>query len=125
MGTRETAEEILVAHQRFDSGSCLCGWSELGKSHPAHQVAMLYEALCQGAVMQPETYEGRHPSIVSLAKFFSFQHLGRDDLKRISELCCLLAEDMLENLPDGPELTAGLRKLLEAKDCFVRAALGD
>ena len=24
---------------------------------------------------------------------------------------------------DGPELTAGLRKLLEAKDCFVRAAL--
>lgn len=26
-------------------------------------------------------------------------------------------------LPDGPELTAGLRKLLEAKDCFVRAAV--
>lgn len=27
------------------------------------------------------------------------------------------------SLPKGPELTAGLRKLLEAKDCFVRAAL--
>lgn len=27
------------------------------------------------------------------------------------------------NLGDGPELTAGLRKLLEAKDCFVRAAI--
>jgi hypothetical protein len=26
-------------------------------------------------------------------------------------------------LPDGPELTVGLRKLLEAKDCLVRAAL--
>ncbi len=26
-------------------------------------------------------------------------------------------------LPEGPELTAGLRKLLEAKDCFVRAAM--
>ena len=26
-------------------------------------------------------------------------------------------------LPDGPEKSAGLRKLLEAKDCFVRAAL--
>jgi hypothetical protein len=26
---------------------------------------------------------------------------------------------------DGPELTAGLRKLLEAKDCIVRAALPD
>ncbi|PRY56421.1 hypothetical protein B0I28_10970 [Glycomyces artemisiae] len=30
---------------------------------------------------------------------------------------------MIAALPDGPELTAGLRKLLEAKDCFVRAAL--
>lgn len=30
---------------------------------------------------------------------------------------------MDELLPDGPEKTAGLRKLLEAKDCFVRAAL--
>ena len=34
-----------------------------------------------------------------------------------------LAEAMVNALPDGPELTAGLRKLLEAKDCFVRAAL--
>jgi hypothetical protein len=34
-----------------------------------------------------------------------------------------LAEAMIVELPDGPELTAGLRKLLEAKDCFVRAAL--
>jgi hypothetical protein len=30
---------------------------------------------------------------------------------------------MISDLPDGPELSAGLRKLLEAKDCFVRAAL--
>lgn len=30
---------------------------------------------------------------------------------------------VINTLPDGPELTAGLRKLLEAKDCFVRAAL--
>ena len=26
-------------------------------------------------------------------------------------------------LPDGPEKSAGLRKLLEAKDCFVRSAI--
>ena len=31
---------------------------------------------------------------------------------------------MNEQLPDGPEKSAGLRKLLEAKDCMVRAALG-
>jgi hypothetical protein len=75
--------------------------------------------------MLPEVYEGRHPGVVSLAKFFSFQHLTRDDLKLISRNCSELAEEMLQALPDGPELTAGLRKLLEAKDCFVRAALGD
>lgn len=42
--TDETAQAILIAHQRRDYGSCLCGWSELGKSHPGHQVAMLREA---------------------------------------------------------------------------------
>lgn len=31
--------------------------------------------------------------------------------------------DVIEDLPDSPELTTGLRKLLEAKDCFVRAAI--
>lgn len=30
---------------------------------------------------------------------------------------------MINALPDGTELAVGLRKLLEAKDCFVRAAL--
>lgn len=39
--------------------------------------------------------------------------------KPISEL----AHKMAEDLPGGPELTTGLRKLLEAKDCLVRAAL--
>lgn len=37
----ETATAILVAHQRRDIGSCLCGWAELGRSHPGHQVQML------------------------------------------------------------------------------------
>lgn len=42
--TRDAAEKILIAHQRRDYRSCICGWSELGKSHPGHQVAMLAEA---------------------------------------------------------------------------------
>lgn len=33
------------------------------------------------------------------------------------------AQEMDTLLPDGPEKSAGLRKLLEAKDCFVRAAI--
>lgn len=41
--TEAAAEELLVAHQRHRSG-CLCGWAELGKSHPGHQVEVLRKA---------------------------------------------------------------------------------
>lgn len=68
--------------------------------------------------------EGRHPSTVAIARYFDFAHLP-EPLKRISAPCYLLAERMVHELPDGPELTTGLRKLLEAKDCFVRATLPD
>jgi hypothetical protein len=44
MTADEAAAAILTAHQRRDIRSCLCGWSELGKSHAVHQVAMLREA---------------------------------------------------------------------------------
>lgn len=36
--------DVLVVHQRQNASSCLCGWSELGKSHPAHQAASLSAA---------------------------------------------------------------------------------
>ena len=65
---------------------------------------------------------GRHPATAQVARHFTFAHLP-PGLQEISKPCHDLAEAMLASLPDGPELTAGLRKLLEAKDCFVRAAL--
>jgi hypothetical protein len=65
---------------------------------------------------------GRHPATQHFAPLFAYEHL-RDDLRPVSQACAELAEKMVERLPDGPELTTGLRKLLEAKDCFVRAAL--
>lgn len=34
-----------------------------------------------------------------------------------------VATQAVDQLPDSAELTAGLRKLVEAKDCFVRAAI--
>ena len=58
----------------------------------------------------------------SLRKFFKFDHLPVN-LQEPSRSCALLAEQMDMNLPDCAEKTAGLRKLLEAKDCFVRAKL--
>jgi len=65
---------------------------------------------------------GRHTSTVQIARFFAYDHLPAH-LQAISRPCHDLAEEMIGALPDGPELTAGLRKLLEAKDCFVRANL--
>lgn len=66
--------------------------------------------------------EGRHPGTVGIVRYFAWAHLP-EHLQAVSRPLGLLALEMVGVLPDGPELTAGLRKLLEAKDCFVRAAL--
>lgn len=58
-----------------------------------------------------------------IMKFFAYDHLPLA-LRKISKPVCVLAEEMDQFLPDGPEKSAGLRKLLEAKDCFVRANIG-
>ena len=65
---------------------------------------------------------GMHPGVVSLLRYFEYAHLPAN-LQRVSAGCSAMANDLARSLPQGPELTAGLRKLLEAKDCFVRAAL--
>lgn len=59
----ETAETILVAHQRLDITGCVCGWSELGKSHPKHQVAMLHEAGLRLAHEDPVAAGQRLPAV--------------------------------------------------------------
>lgn len=57
-----------------------------------------------------------------IMRHFAFAHLP-PDLKEVSEPMGVLAKVMDENLPDCAEKSAGLRKMLEAKDCFVRAKL--
>lgn len=57
-----------------------------------------------------------------IMQYFEYKHLP-DKLQEVSAPVSILASAMDEHLPDGPEKSAGLRKLLEAKDCFVRAAL--
>lgn len=64
----------------------------------------------------------RHPATTGLLRYFEFEHL-KTPLRQVSSECHDLAHRMVSRLPDGPELTTGLRKLLEAKDCFVRASL--
>ena len=62
-----------------------------------------------------------HPSTKELLKYFGYSHLS-PHLQEVSKPFCEIAVSMAEKL-EGPEVSAGLRKLLEAKDCFVRAAL--
>lgn len=63
-----------------------------------------------------------HPATQAVLQHFRFEHLP-PHLQEVSKPCGLLAQLVAEHLPDDPEVTVGLRKLLEAKDCFVRAAV--
>lgn len=57
-----------------------------------------------------------------MRQFFVYSHL-REELQEISKPFCDLAEIIINILPRNPERTTALRKILEAKDCAVRAYL--
>lgn len=67
----------------------------------------------------------RHPNIEHLLSLFEYAHLP-PHLGAISHPFWSLAHEMADHFKgNGIELTAGLRKLLEAKDCMVRQAVID
>lgn len=64
-----------------------------------------------------------HPATAQILRWLDVSHLPAHladygkDFRRI-------AADLVVSLPNGgPELTTGLRKLVEAKDCIIRAAI--
>lgn len=57
-----------------------------------------------------------------LLSYFAFSHLP-EHLQAVSRPYCELAHHLRDTLPEGAEATTALRKLLESKDCAVRAAL--
>lgn len=64
-----------------------------------------------------------HPATAAVLRWFDYDHLP-PHLQAVSQMCHDVAHEMARRFPDGgPELTAGLRKLLEAKDAFVRVAV--
>lgn len=56
-------------------------------------------------------------------KHFRYDHLSEGKLQEVSKKFNLLAKELNEITPEDAEKSAGMRKLLEAKDCFVRANL--
>lgn len=65
-----------------------------------------------------------HPATAHLLSLFEYEHLPRH-LQTVSQPLAALAHTYADTLESGPELTTGLRKLLEAKDCLVRQAVID
>ena len=57
-----------------------------------------------------------------ILKYFKYEHLP-EKLQAISKPFCDLAAEIDGKYTDSAEKSAGLRKLLEAKDCIVRAGL--
>ncbi len=62
-----------------------------------------------------------HPSTEEKLRYFEYAHLP-EPLQEISKTFHDLAHKYAVIL-DGNQLTLGLQKLIEAKDCMVRAAL--
>ena len=60
-----------------------------------------------------------------IMRWFKADHLRDGAPKDVSVMVGNLGKAIDEALGDGPEKSAGLRKLLEAKDCFVRQAIED
>ena len=57
-----------------------------------------------------------------MLKFFTYAHLPQH-LQDVSKPFCELAQHVVATIPGNAERTVALRKLLEAKDCAVRAIL--
>lgn len=64
----------------------------------------------------------RRPETRKLFSFFSYDHLPAT-LALVSIPFWNLAFHLILTMPETPELTVALRKLLEAKDCAVRNSL--
>ena len=65
----------------------------------------------------------RHPATLQLLRWFDADHLPEGLPRNVSVMVGNTARLLADVLPNGPELSTGLRKLLEAKDCLVRAAI--
>lgn len=57
-----------------------------------------------------------------ILKHFSYEHLP-EHLQNVSKPFCELALHLYNAVPDDPERDVAFRKLLEAKDAAVRAAV--
>lgn len=125
----------LVSAIRFDHGNRDdCDWSEermdvdpLGlrpRLSGQDRDRAIEMSMAIKNVEVPEPWAFRHPGTRHFAPLFETNHLP-PHLQEISAPFAALALSLLSVCHDGPELSAALRKLLEAKDCAVRQRVLD
>lgn len=56
-------------------------------------------------------------------KNFAYEHLQNEKMRNISKQFHDLSQWIVDNLPENAERSVALRKLLEGKDCAVRAEI--
>jgi hypothetical protein len=59
---------------------------------------------------------------IKMLKWFTFNHLP-EPLQPVSARFTAIAAWMMQEIAAGPEATEAMRKLLESKDCTIRAFL--
>lgn len=96
----------------YDNGAA-CGKAELRDE---------IRGLIEESEQDEQFPEGLHPSIAGILKYFAYAHLP-EHLQLVSRPFWDTANKLVRMDLEGPELTVALRKLLESKDCAVRAAL--
>ncbi|HEV7301632.1 MAG TPA: hypothetical protein VGN72_19870 [Tepidisphaeraceae bacterium] len=103
------------------------GWScsrPAGHEGPCAASPINSKVIDRNVVMfKPDGVTPRHPSTSGVLKHFRCDHLPVQ-LREVSQPFANLAFKMADELPEGPDLTCGLRDLLTAKDNCVRAKLG-
>jgi hypothetical protein len=70
--------------------------------------------------LSPSEFTADELAADPILRFFHYAHLPAP-LQRPAVVFCALAKLIVERLPRNAERSAALRKLLEAKDCAVRA----
>jgi len=109
----------LPAYEDGSDEGFLVEYVDGGQSnHPEHEgyISWSPKDVFERAYQPVKEFDGE------IMKYFAFEHLP-PHLQEVSRPLGQVAE-LMASLPDGAEKSAGLRKLLEAKDCFVRAKLG-
>ena len=79
-----------------------------------------------GGVCSTNPKKGSHkmtdPQQEPILQFFDYAHLPMN-LQEVSKNFYFMAHDLVAKVPRNAERTVALRKLLEAKDAAVRAAI--